>query len=1167
MPCGKREMCEAQLSWLVRALVEWLNEIHKKTPLPPLWTDFSELMKKKLYPELAAPSDPLKLAQEYRAALGDAALHGLIRSLVPDDQWQPGQLHELLLSLPWSDVLTTNWDTLLERVELIETERAYEVVRTTDDISRTRSPRIIKLHGSLPANLPLIFTEEDYRTYPRKFAPFVNLAQQVLLENELCLIGFSGDDPNFLQWCGWVRDNLSEAARQIRLVGVLDLSPSRREMLRQQNVTPIDLAPLVASEYGEDKHRVALSMFLESLNEAEPAAPSAWVREAGDANLKSKHPELKATDLTASWKRDRLAYPGWLVAPAYEQMRVRLDTDTYYPNLKKLFDQCEDASQRIHFLYELTWRHQVSFWPLTDFALTATRKEFTNGNERFLLKEERLGLCSFFLSDARRRWHDDDFTFWANKLQAIDSPGSVLELHYAQALKAKQEFDYQTLSQLVPQIKGDDPVWAMRQGMLYSFLHQSKEAVQCFEKALLDIRKRRAKDRDSIWLLSREAWSLWVYNTVDLQPDKLNGKSKNRVNEWPVRFIVSKSDPWQYIHFIEIQTSQYLAKRRTNSTTKSARFDAGYYQSTEHSRTYTSHTVVSAFDLLTRLQEEAGIPARLEWSDLLNSRLTGALEAYESNGDRFYFWAARQSSDLERGIIDVAFSRIGVARMPLDIVQSLTDRLRKSVDYFLQIKIALDGDHHRVVSEVQQNIELISRLSVRLPASAAEEIFKWAVSLAHSNAVVHWWLYKQVGNLLQRSLEAIPPENRKNFSEQAIFLPLPGEKNNGGNEEDWPELITHFKTSQISRPTEKWKWSERISTLIRYVRSGSPLDRSRSLLRLQALYAANALEAQEVSDFADAIWAHTNPTTGFPEAHRVRNFIFLDLPEKVPGAVVEIFLSSVVDVVADGKIDGEIMANLRGALKASKHLLAQSKEKFPRIFNVCLQWQPPAEVDFNFSLIEETARYIEFEIAMCLDQAVLPSLDVEHVSCEMKEAWRGRVQAERYGSFVMTAYHLVRLFPDCEAEVIRAIRKAIYSGDDNRVYAGLYAIQRMAENTQVLTNTAFNLLVSSVVSICEAMKEPCLDFALTVATDLVRRELVNKSEADRLAESLEPIWENYSYQSNGVSDDRAIALPLVRAQSVRLAEALEGRVSDYFPDQILEQAKEDPMPEVRFAIV
>lgn len=32
----------------------------------------------------------------------------------------------------------------------------------------------MKLHGSFPAHSPFIFTEEDYRTYPRKFAPFVN---------------------------------------------------------------------------------------------------------------------------------------------------------------------------------------------------------------------------------------------------------------------------------------------------------------------------------------------------------------------------------------------------------------------------------------------------------------------------------------------------------------------------------------------------------------------------------------------------------------------------------------------------------------------------------------------------------------------------------------------------------------------------------------------------------------------------------------------------------------------------------------------------------------------------------------------------------------------------------------------------------------------------------
>lgn len=210
---------------------------------PPLWRDFSKRMENQLYPNGDAPSDPLRLAQEYKAFLGETALDGMIKSLIQDEKWEPSELHETLLSLPWSDVLTTNWDTLLERTPLLNTEATYDVVRTVDDISRTRTPRIVKLHGSFPANRPFIFTEDDYRTYPNKFAPFVNLAQQVLLENELCLIGFSGDDPNFLKWAGWVRDNLGSAARQVRLVGVLNLSPSRREMLKQQNVTPIDLAP------------------------------------------------------------------------------------------------------------------------------------------------------------------------------------------------------------------------------------------------------------------------------------------------------------------------------------------------------------------------------------------------------------------------------------------------------------------------------------------------------------------------------------------------------------------------------------------------------------------------------------------------------------------------------------------------------------------------------------------------------------------------------------------------------------------------------------------------------------------------------------------------------------------------------------------------------------
>src|SRR5579872_6823688 len=253
------------------------------SPKPPLWSDFSRIMGERLYQgSKDATSDPLRLAQEYKATLGSTALDSLIYDLVRDEEWLPGQLHSRLVSLPWTDILTTNWDTLLERAARVtDREETYDAVTTIGDIPRTRSPRIVKVHGSMPSNRPFIFTEEDYRTYPRDFAPFVNLVQQVLLENELCLIGFSGDDPNFLQWSGWIRDQLGDSARRIYLVGVLNLAPSHRKYLEARKVIPIDLAPTVDEADAEERHSMASGLFLDFLHNSRPKPAWQWLSKAG----------------------------------------------------------------------------------------------------------------------------------------------------------------------------------------------------------------------------------------------------------------------------------------------------------------------------------------------------------------------------------------------------------------------------------------------------------------------------------------------------------------------------------------------------------------------------------------------------------------------------------------------------------------------------------------------------------------------------------------------------------------------------------------------------------------------------------------------------------------------------------------------------------------------
>lgn len=238
----------------------------------------SESDRQKILERASSTSGALRLAEEYDAAHGRAALESLLVTAIPDRDFEPGPLHRLLLQLPWSDVFTTNYDTLLERAAELVGQTRYDVVTSATELSRAQRPRIVKLHGSFPAG-PFVITEEDFRTYPVRSAAFVNLARQAFVENTFCLIGFSGDDPNFLQWSGWARDTLGSSVSQIYLTGLLDLTLAQRKLLQDRHVMPIDLAPLFPeanwSERGK-RYSAAMEWLLLSLEGARPPDIFDW---------------------------------------------------------------------------------------------------------------------------------------------------------------------------------------------------------------------------------------------------------------------------------------------------------------------------------------------------------------------------------------------------------------------------------------------------------------------------------------------------------------------------------------------------------------------------------------------------------------------------------------------------------------------------------------------------------------------------------------------------------------------------------------------------------------------------------------------------------------------------------------------------------------------------
>ena len=77
------------------------------------------------------------LAHEIEAAFGRPALNQMLRDAIPDLQHEPSPLHVKLLDLPWSDVFTTNYDTLLERACRSVISQRYDVIVNPEDLGHS----------------------------------------------------------------------------------------------------------------------------------------------------------------------------------------------------------------------------------------------------------------------------------------------------------------------------------------------------------------------------------------------------------------------------------------------------------------------------------------------------------------------------------------------------------------------------------------------------------------------------------------------------------------------------------------------------------------------------------------------------------------------------------------------------------------------------------------------------------------------------------------------------------------------------------------------------------------------------------------------------------------------------------------------------------------------
>ena len=396
-------------------------------------------------PEKELFLSPIRLASEVEASFGRFELDNLILQSLPDEVVMPSSLHEQLVSLKWRDIFTTNYDTLLEKAYL-QTERPYAVVTNKDTLLYSKQPRIVKLHGSFPNIHPFIITDEDFRTYPEKYPEFVNTVRQALIENLFCLIGFSGDDPNFKSWLGWLRDVMGKQIAPVYLITFdKNLHNAKRKMCAAQNIDILNLADLPNVQNIQEAFEFMFTYL------KEPAVIK-WTGIVGQklGQLKTEEDIVSITKEMAEVHR---TYPGWLTLPKdYYENFSDIDHDIINFDISRI--EHLDVNNKISFLYEINWRQTISQSPigLEWFINEITELLFSSEDYKDDTMQKVIELKLSLLTYYRRRGdylRYDDLLLELENVRQNMQLAQIRKYTYDRCIKASSILDYDTLSVLL----------------------------------------------------------------------------------------------------------------------------------------------------------------------------------------------------------------------------------------------------------------------------------------------------------------------------------------------------------------------------------------------------------------------------------------------------------------------------------------------------------------------------------------------------------------------------------------------------------------------------------------------------------------------------------------------------------------------------------------------
>ena len=162
--------------------------------------------------QLASQSSKfLLLAEEIRDLIQND-LEKLIRDRFEDKSKQPTETHDVLVKLKSKFIITTNYDTLIEKSLVKNYDNYFPTVYTYKDASSinyslwNNDHFVLKAHGDAKTPKEIVLTEKDYRNIIYNQSGYQSILHAIFSTNSILFLGVSLNDPELLLLLSYIHN-------------------------------------------------------------------------------------------------------------------------------------------------------------------------------------------------------------------------------------------------------------------------------------------------------------------------------------------------------------------------------------------------------------------------------------------------------------------------------------------------------------------------------------------------------------------------------------------------------------------------------------------------------------------------------------------------------------------------------------------------------------------------------------------------------------------------------------------------------------------------------------------------------------------------------------------------------------------------------------------------